>query len=140
MARDADVVEEDLPLVQGALTQLVQRLAPGDSRQVERDDSHARPRHTHRRLNAEEDQGVSGYRTVGYPGRLLAANDPLVAGRAFGEVLGRRLSLDRPAVPADNADAAGHALDLHRCLRGPAPEQEVDSPPPYAKAPYLHAL
>ena len=38
MTRDTNVIEEDLPLVQSALAELVQRLPPGDARPVQRHD------------------------------------------------------------------------------------------------------
>ena len=78
VGRDAHFVEEDLALVEGALAELVQRLALAHARKVKRHerDRAARPVAS---VQVHVQHGVGRDRSVGHPRRLLPADDPVVA-------------------------------------------------------------
>jgi hypothetical protein len=135
LLRNPHVVEEDLPLVERALSELVERLALRDAGKVEGNDGHATALESATRIDRAEEGGDGGDRPVRYPRGLLTADHVLVpflgrdavrAQRPVREVRlveGERIAAvvglgDRPAadvlavgraVALDQILAAGHA-------------------------------
>ncbi|MNZ93616.1 hypothetical protein D3C78_1126910 [compost metagenome] len=97
-ARDTYVIEVDFPLGQGTLTDFFQRLALGNSLDIQRDDHRNAVGQTILAVEtvtvvgAHQAEGHLRDSTVGHPGRALAIDDDLVANDLGSQVadVGRR--------------------------------------------------
>ena len=73
-ARNPDLVKKYFALVQGPLAELVERLAPGDPRQIKRYEGDPTASHPLRWIDREIGGGVSRDRPVRHPRRLLSVD------------------------------------------------------------------
>ena len=73
-----DIVKKDLPLVQGTLSDFVQRFSPRDARQIQPNGGKTGSLHPFIGIQGDMETCMGGYGSVTDPGRFLAVDDILL--------------------------------------------------------------